>query len=121
MLFLKKLIPKDLAAKQQLHCHQPAHHEQSQHTVPKEFRVFMGVPLARISVAASVSLGPDHSGVEPNRSKEKGCHRIFQSGNHHGDKIARNGFQDVLVGSLHAVEGLGVLAGSLCKFYEIDE
>ncbi len=79
----------------------------------------MGVPLARISLRFRISLGPDHSGVEPNRSKEKGCHRIFQSGDHHGDKVAWNGFQDVLVGPLDAIEGLGVLAGSLCKFLEL--
>ena len=78
--------------------------------MPKEFRVGVGVPLVRIRI----SLGPDHSGVEPDRGKAKGCNRIFQSGDQSGDKIAREGFQDLLVGPLDAVEGLGMLAGPLC-------
>ena len=81
--------------------------------MPEEFRVGMGVPLGRISLRIRISLGPDHSGVEPDRGKAKGCNRIFQTGDQDSDKIAREGFQDLLVRPLDAVEGLGMLAGSL--------
>ena len=73
----------------------------------------MGVPFARISLRVRIALGPNHSGVEPDRGKEKGCNWIFQSGYQDCDKIARKCFQDLLVGPLDAVEGLGVLASPL--------
>ena len=74
----------------------------------------MGIPFHGFSHRFLVSLDPDHTRIQPQGCQDDGRDREFQSGNQNAEKVSRNGFEYLLVGSLDAVEGQRILAGSLC-------
>jgi hypothetical protein len=112
----EELVPENLAAEEQLNRHEPAGHDQGQFAIPKDGGKRKGIPLRYVSHGFGISSDPDHAGVQPQRRQEKGRNGEFQSRKEDRQKVSGKGFKHLLVGSLDAIEGPGMFAGTLCCF-----